>query len=216
MKLFSRVILCAVLAAGSLCADQLPPGFVKLFNGKDLKGWKAKPGGWVVEKDGVFARKPGGGYVWTEESFGDFILDLEVKLAKRCNSGVFFRTNPKNAVQGGFEIQVLDSAGKAKVGKHDMGALYDAMAPKVNAAKPAGEWNKMRISCRGPMVNVILNGKEVVSANLDHWVKGNQNPDGSRNKFRTALKDLPRKGHIGLQDHGQNVWFRNIFIKRLD
>ena len=58
--------------------------------------------------------------------------------------------------------------------------------------------------------------KEVVNADLDKWTTGNKNPDGSRNKFRTALKDLPRKGRIGFQDHGHDVWFRNVYIKRLD
>ena len=60
-----------------------------------------------------------------------------------------------------------------------------------------------------------INGKQVVDADLDQWTTGNQNPDGSRNKFKTALKDLPRKGHIGFQDHGQNVWFRNVYLKEI-
>ena len=64
-------------------------------------------------KGGVLARRKGGGYIWTEKSFGDFVLELEVKMSKRCNSGVFFRTDPKNPVQGGFEIQIMDSHGKA-------------------------------------------------------------------------------------------------------
>lgn len=212
--------LCACVAGlfvfSTLSAGEPPAGFTALFNGKDLAGWKAKPGGWVVEDGGVLARRKGGGYIWTKKSYGDFVLELEVKMSKRCNSGIFFRTNPKNSVQGGFEIQVFDSAGKKKVGKHDNGALYDAAAPTSNPTKPAGEWNRFRITCKGPMVNVVLNGKEIVNANLDKWTTGNRNPDGSRNKFKTALKDLPRKGHIGLQDHGQDVWYRNIYIKHLD
>ena len=196
-------------------ADKPPKGFSALFNGKDLTGWNARPNGWTVE-DGVLTRKPRSGYIWTKEAYGDFILELEVKMSKRCNSGVFFRTDPRNAVQGGFEIQVFDSAGKKKPSKHDNGALYDAQAPSSNPTKPAGEWNKFRITCKGPMVTVAVNGKEIVKANLDHWTTGNRNPDGSRNKFKTPLKDLPRTGHIGLQDHGQDVWYRNIYIKRLD
>jgi hypothetical protein len=167
-------------------------------------------------EDGVLVRKPGSGYIWSKESFGDFVLDLEVKVSRRCNSGIFFRTDPKNAVQGGFEIQVFDTTGKTKLGKHDHGALYDALAPSANPAKPVGEWDRFIITCKGPKITVSINGKQVVNANLDDWTTGNKNPDGSRNKFKTALKDLPRTGHIGFQDHGQNVWFRNVYLKKLD
>ncbi len=216
LRSLSGTCVAGLIFVATLQSGEPPMGFTALFNGKDLSGWKAKPGGWVVEKGGVLARRKGGGYIWTEKSFGDFVLELEVKMSKRCNSGIFFRTDPKNAVQGGFEIQVFDSAGKKKVGKHDNGALYDAVAPSANPTKPVGEWNRFRLTCQGPKVTVVLNGQEIVKANLDQWTTGNRNPDGSRNKFRTALKDLPHRGHIGLQDHGQDVWYRNIFIKRLN
>ena len=72
------------------------------------------------------------------------------------------------------------------------------------------------LTCKGPKVTVSINGKQVVAADLDQWTTGNKNPDGTRNKFKTALKDLPRTGHIGFQDHGQNVWYRNVYLKRLD
>jgi hypothetical protein len=192
-----------------------PKGFVALFNGKNLDGWNAKPNGWAVV-DGVLTRKPGSGYIWSKESFGDFVLRADVKVSRGCNSGIFFRTDPKNAVQGGFEIQVFDTTGKTKLGKHDHGALYDALAPSANPAKPVGEWDRFIITCKGPKITVSINGKQVVNANLDDWKTGNKNPDGSRNKFKIALKDLPRTGHIGFQDHGQNVWFRNVYLKKLD
>ncbi len=192
-----------------------PKGFVALFNGKNLDGWQAKKNGWAVE-DGVLVRKPGSGYIWTKKSYGDFVLDLEVKVSRGCNSGIFFRTDPKNAVQGGFEIQVFDTTGKTKLGKHDHGALYDALAPSANPAKPVGDWDHFIITCKGPKITVSINGKQVVNANLDDWKTGNKNPDGSRNKFKIALKDLPRTGHIGFQDHGQDVWFRNVYLKKLD
>jgi hypothetical protein len=101
------------------------------------------------------------------------------------------------------------------VGKHDCGALYDALAPSSNPTKPAGEWNHMKLTVNGASVKVVLNGKQVVVADLDQWTTGRKNPDGSRNKFRTALKDMPRTGSIGLQYHGQSVWFKNIVVKPL-
>ncbi|MBT5706964.1 MAG: DUF1080 domain-containing protein, partial [Verrucomicrobia bacterium] len=148
------------------------------------------------------------------DTYGDFELSAEFKMGEGCNSGIFFRTNPENPVQGGFEIQVFDSFGRDKIGTHDSGALYDALIPRINAAKPAGEWNRCVIRAVGPMVWVSLNGEEVIEADLDDWIQGNKNPDGSRNKFKTALRDLPRVGHIGLQDHGKPVWFRNIRVER--
>ncbi len=137
-----------------------PKGFVALFNGENLDGWQAKKNGWAVE-DGVLVRKPGSGYIWTKKSFGDFVLDLEVKVSSRCNSGIFFRTDPKNAVQGGFEIQVMDTTGKTKLGKHDHGAFYDALAPSANPAKPVGQWDRFIVTCKGPKITVSINGKQL-------------------------------------------------------
>ncbi|MDP6794162.1 MAG: DUF1080 domain-containing protein [Verrucomicrobiota bacterium] len=207
------------LAAGLACisgqaADDKKA--IKLFNGKDLNNWmQQKPRAWEA-KDGVLGPSSSpGGYIWAKGSYENFELELDFKMSKRCNSGVFFRTDPKNAVQGGFEIQILDSNGKSSVGTHDCGALYDALAPSANAAKPSGEWNHMKLTVNGPSVKVVLNGKQVIVADLDQWTKARKNPDGSRNKFRTALKDLPRTGSIGLQYHGHPVWFKNIFLKPL-
>lgn len=190
----------------------------KAIDLSDLSAWTMqKEGAWVLE-DGEIQpapdKKAAGGYLWSKEKFEDFTLSLEFKMSEKCNSGVFFRTDPKNAVQGGFEIQIFDSAGKDSVGTHDCGALYDAKAPSKNAAKPAGEWNQMVITAKGPMIKVELNGETVVDVNIDDWKTGNQNPDGSENKFKTALKDLPRNNHLGIQYHGHPVWYRNLSIQR--
>ena len=73
----------------------------------------------------------------------------------------------------------------------------------------------MIITCDDSLVIVEMNGEEIVRADLDEWDTPHKNPDGSRNKFGIALKDFPRKGHIGLQDHGGKLWFRNIKVKTL-
>jgi sialidase-1 len=165
-----------------------------LFNGEDLSGWTGKPGGWAVER-GTLAWRRGCGFLWTEEQFGDFILELEFKLSKGANSGVFFRTTDRRrAVQSGLEIQLLDSHGKRVEGKHDCGAIYGRVAPSRKAVKPPGSWNHVALACKGSRVLVMMNGKKIID---------------------TELKDLPRVGHIGLQDWRSPVWFRNIRIKRL-
>ncbi len=71
------------------------------------------------------------------------------------------------------------------------------------------------MTCRGNRIQVVLNGEQVIDMDLDKWITARQNPNGTSNKFGTALKDFARVGHIGLQDHGRPVWYRNIRVKRL-
>jgi len=191
--------------------------FTPLFNGKDFTGWRLqKPGGWKVE-DGAMALKGGGGYIWTTKRYGDFILDCEFKITPGANSGIFFRTDDINdEVQTGIEMQVLDSYGKDKPDKHDCGAIYDCLEPSVNACKPAGEWNHVTITCKDNLINVVLNGKKIIDMDLNKWDTPHMNPDGTKNKFNKALKDFSREGYIGFQDHGHDVWYRNVKIKVLD
>jgi hypothetical protein len=187
-----------------------------LFDGTDLSAWQSANGGppsagWVAE-DGELVRKEKAGYIWTKERFADFCLELEFKTAG--NSGVFFRTdNLANPVQTGIEIQV--NTPSAAPSKHSTGSLYDLLAPSKVADRPAGQWNEMSITAKDAQIVVVLNGEKIIDADLNQWTEPNQNPDGTRNKFNTALKDFKRDGHIGLQDHGAAVSFRNIRIKRL-
>ena len=185
-----------------------------LFDGSGKDAWRNNPK-WVIDK-GALTCKPKARYLWTKQRYGDFALAVEFKVAKGTNSGIFIRTgNPSDPVQTGMEIQLLDSAGKPAVGKHDCGALYDALEPSANAAKGPGQWQQCTITCKGPKITVVLNGKQVIDADLDKWTTPRTNPDGTKNKYRKALRDYPREGHIGLQEHGKPVWFRNIRIKAL-
>jgi type 1 glutamine amidotransferase len=185
-----------------------------LFNGRDLAGWKCKPGSWLVE-DGALVRK-GGGDIWTEDLYGDFVLELEFMFAPQANSGIFFRTGDlADPVQTGIELQVLDSHGKAEPGKHDCGAVYDIMAPRVNAVRKPGEWNHVVLVCHGSFIAAAMNGERIISLDLNDWTQPRRNPDGSENKFRTAYREMPRIGHIGFQDHGTAVSYRNIRLKPL-
>ncbi len=200
-----------LLAASAQAADQ---GWIRLFDGQDLSAWDNGSGGapgagWVVQ-DGTLIRQKPAGYIWSKQSFGDFVLELEFKT--EGNSGVFFRTgNPRDCVQTGLEMQVDKPA--AKPNKHTVGALYDALAPTKNAA--LNDWNKVVITCRGSRVTIEMNGEQIVVADLDQWNQAGKNPDGTPNKYRTALKDFPREGKIGLQEHGAVVAYRNIRVKPL-
>ncbi len=204
---------CVFSASEGAAADT---GWKVLFDGSALAAWQFKPTGWVIE-DGTMALKPGGGYIWTKEQFGDFVLDLEFKLAEKSNSGVFIRTaDIRDPVQTGIEIQLLDTFGKAPPDRHDCGAVYDCLAPSEDAVKAPGEWNRMVITCRGSGITVVLNDRSIIDMDLDKWTEPHRNPDGSENKFSKAFKDMPRRGHVGFQDHGDPVWFRNVRIKPLE
>lgn len=192
----------------------------------DTAGWKdlfatdlsntAAPGQWTFQ-DGVLVAKDHD-TLWTKDSYGDFILDLEFKVEKEANSGVFLRSGDIKNVLSALEIQVHESADGSKYGM--VGAIYDAMPPSKSAAKPVGEWNHYTITCKGPQVTVVLNGETIIDANLDNWPEAGKNPDGTPNKFKKALKDFARSGPIGLQGlHGKAqapVYYRNLKIKVLE
>ena len=209
-----RTIAGMVLALAAAAAAQAGEWKV-LFNGKDLDGWTRADGApagtnWAVEA-GALKRAGKGGDIWTRERFGDFVLEIEFKTAG--NSGIFLRTdNPRDCVQTGIEIQVDKPGGP---NRHSVGALYDLVAPSSNAGR-ADDWNRFVITAKGPVLTVELNGVKASEMNLDRWTEPQKNPDGSKNKFRKALKDFKREGHVGLQDHGHEVAYRNIRIRTLD
>lgn len=208
-------MLAVCLASPPAAAGE--DGWKVLFDGKSLDAWNQKAtGGWTIDAEGNLAWQKGCGYIWTKEQFGNFVLDLEFKVSPKANSGIFIRTaKTGDPVQTGIEVQILDSVGQEKPGKHACCAIYDVLAPSKNAEKPVGEWNHVTITCNDNKIEVVLNGEKVIDMDLDQWTEPGKNPDGSKNKFKTAYKDMPRKGYIGFQDHGNPVWYRNIKIKEL-
>jgi len=181
-----------------------------MFNGKNLDGWRTN-GNWFAAGDGVLAIEPREGehgwqryddYIWYEKPYGDFVLELEFKIPKKGNSGVFFRVGDvKDPVKTGIEVQILDSHGKPddKMTHHDNGGVIRTAPPSKNASKPAGQWNQLRIAAKGSNLKVKLNGEQIIDIDLS----------------KTASKDKPLTGAIGLQDHGLPLKFRNIRIKPL-
>jgi len=157
-----------------------------------------------------------GGYLATEAQFEDFELQLEYRTLPDVNSGVFFRwSHLADPVHTGLEIQILDTYDKTDLGNHDSGALYDLVPPKVNAVTPAGEWNTLHLKCQGPSIECDLNGQRVLDVDIDAFDTVGVNPDGGPNKFKYAWKTMPRRGHIGLQDHNGVIWFRNLCVCEL-
>jgi uncharacterized protein YaaQ len=190
-------------------------GWKNLF-AADLSNANVKPGEWVVENGEIYAK--GHDTLWTKESYGSFILDLEFKVTKGANSGVFLRAGNVNDILSALEIQVHETTDGGRYGM--VGAIYDCKAPSKSMAKPAGEWNHFTITCKDSHVSLVFNGEEVYNVDLNDWKEAHKNPDGTPNKFGKALKDYSRNGPLGFQGlHGKpdsNTWFRNVKIKSLD
>ncbi len=192
--------------AVAVAEDKFEPGegWIPLFNGKDLTGWKTRGPNtsWEVQ-DGVLANlrekngvKRRGVDIYTEKKFLDFKLHIEFKVPKGGNSGVYLR--------GRKEVQVHDSYGVAKPGSGHCGGIYSVAAPLVNACKPAGEWNTFDITCVGNKITVYLNGKLI-----------QDNVEVNRPTGGSMGGQLGTPGPIMLQGNHSTVWYRNIWIKPL-
>jgi hypothetical protein len=181
-------------------------GFVELFDGKSFDGWKHN-GNWEIE-DGVFARvRKGGNLTYTAGLVpDDFELRFDWKVSKGCNSGVYYRP-------GQVEYQVLDDENSpyGENPRQSAASLFFCMAPSKRAAKPFGEWNTARIISKDTVIEHWLNGERVLS--FDYT-----NPKWADQVKLLGIRggDLTgRGGKLFLQDHGQNVWFRNLRLRTI-
>jgi hypothetical protein len=204
-----------------LSAKEKADGWILLFDGKTLDGWmnsSGKPSKTPVEHTSINPHKCGGYMMVHKKKWENYVLSLDFKISKGCNSGIFIRTyslKPRPGKDVGFngmEVAIDDTPG---AGYHDTGAIYDLVKPAKNAMKPVGQWNHIVISSNRNIIEVELNGTKVTRMDVDKFTKPYLRPDGSRHKFDIAYKDHPRKGYIGLQDHGSPCWFKNIKIKPL-
>src|SRR3989441_758742 len=211
----SVALLMWLLAASAFSAAdneltdaEMKDGWLLLFDSKTTAGWmnsdRTTPR--TPVQDGALNPHKAGHYMLVHtQQWENFRLSLDFKISKGCNSGIFVRTSPltprpgKDVGFNGIEIAIDDTPG---VGYHDTGALYDLVKPSRNAMRPVGEWNHIEITCEGNLIDVVLNGDKVTKANLDEFTEPNKRPDGSAHKFDIAYKDHPRRGYIGLQDHG--------------
>lgn len=181
--------------------------FTKLYKLSDFE----TNGNWMEEGKNVLHLKPREGetgwkrydaYLWFPEQYQDFVCRFDFKLGDSGNSGFYFRISDKSdATLHGFEIQLKDDYGKEELGPHDVGGVIKTSGPKVNAVKPAGEWNQMIVRLEGSKLVVNLNGQTVQQVNLE--------------KARPIDKALAKKGWIAIQDHGQELWVRNVRIRKL-
>lgn len=222
---------CIALAAAAIAQDNMTPntitpreraeGWRLLFDGKTTAGWRGYrqqtlPDGWRAV-DGALTRVGQAGDIVTTDQFGDFELTLEWKLQANGNSGLFYRVTEDDPIMWHTapEYQIIDNAYTKEPLKPGQltGANYDMHAPLRDVTKPIGSWNVTRIVVRGAHVEHWLNGVKLVDYEL--WT-----PDWERRVRESKFKEYAtygraRRGHIGLQDHGDPAAFRNIKIREL-
>jgi hypothetical protein len=207
-------------------------GWVLLFDGQSKQGWhiyqgKSDGSAWKAE-NGLLMLDPrekkdwqtiGGGDLVSDSAFENYHLSLEWKISPKGNSGIIFgiQDKPKyeHSWHTGMEMQVLDNAGHSDASnpKHRAGDLYDLIASSTETVKPAGEWNRAEVKMDHGKLDLFLNGTNVVSTTVGdtEWKKL---VAGSKFKEWPDFATF-KTGHVGLQDHGDPVWFRNIKIRKL-
>lgn len=219
-------------AHNTLTRAEKAAGWKLLFDGKTWNGWrgfrrdKVPDQGWVIE-DGTIKHLAGkgeqsqqGGDLITVGKYDNFEFQLEWRVSRGANSGVKYLIDEDMVKSGysglGFEMQILDDdahpdAKAGKNGNRTASALYDLIAPTNKKLNPVGEWNQIRLIIQGNHVEHWLNGAKVVEFELG-------SPQLKALIAESKYKNIPRfgevrKGHILLQDHGSEVWFRNIKIR---
>jgi hypothetical protein len=188
-------------------------GFVSLFDGKSLNGWRqihGDPKIWAVENGSLVMLGEHGGWLGTEREYADFELELDFKLSPESNSGIYLRApaDRSHISRTGMEIQLLDENHPRYRDIKDWqktGALYHVAAPESGHLRPVGEWNHLAIRLVGPLLIVKLNGSKVVADKLD------SHPDLEAE--HTGLKRT--SGLVGIQSHNGRVEFRNLRIREL-
>jgi len=204
-------------------------GWIQLFDGKDLKGWRGynKPDAtgtrWTVENGMLTINSSGAGDTHgqrdliTDATFDQFDLRWEWKISQGGNSGVKYFVLEDRPDAIGHEYQLIDDErhADAKIGPHrQTAAFYDVFPAHDRPMKPAGEWNTSEVIVKGKHVTHILNGKTVLEYDLE-------SPELKAAIEKSKFKGIDRfgklqNGHILVQDHGDQVWYRKMEIKRLN
>ncbi len=217
-----------VVAVNSVTAGEVSEGWLPLWDGKSFEGWRGFrmdgiPSGWEIENDAIhFAPPPEGSEepradLMTEAQYGDFELDLEWAVSPGGNSGIMFRSSEdqERSYVSAPEFQILDDS-LHKDGQNPLtsaGSNYALQAPGPYPKRPPGEFNRAQIVVRGPHVEHWLNGEKVVEYEL--WSEEWRAAVAASKFAQWEAYGMNERGHIVLQDHGDEVWFRNIRIREL-
>ncbi|MEC4725484.1 DUF1080 domain-containing protein [Shewanella sp. D64] len=220
--LFSTLAMASFAADNQLSKQEKEDGWQLLFNGKDMSQWRNfKQDGinpkWIIDKNSIYLSEGGGGDLLTKQVYQNFELTLEWKISSAGNSGIFVLADELGSqiYSHGIEVQIIDNQRHAdnKIDSHLSGSLYDIVASPTASHRVAGEWNKVDIRLHDSVLTVWQNGVETadVVVGSDKW-----NVLVANSKFSSWVGFAQAsKGHIGLQDHSDPVWFKNIKLKAL-
>ena len=229
LGLLALVLLAAPLHAADAKLNELSAAEKKeswklLFDGKSTTGWRSfkKPKfpdkGWEVQ-EGLLHKIPkaGGGDIITEATFENFDLRWEWKVAPGANSGLKYFVTEERKEALGHEYQLIDDErhedAKKAAGKRVTASFYDVLKPNGTMPKPAGEWNQSRVLVQGNHVEHWLNGDKVLEYELGSEAL---KAAVAQSKFKNVEGFGSRaQCHLLLQDHGDEIWFRNIKIREL-
>ena len=212
--MFRKLVLAAVLGSAAFAAAD-EAGFTPLFDGSTLKGWKLMNGhgpGYVAADGKIVCPADGGGNLFTEKEYANFVFRFEFLLTPGANNGIGIRAPYEgDAAYKGMEIQILDDSDGVYKGKirpeQYHGSVYDVIPARTGYRRPVGEWNEEEITAKGRRITVVLNGVIILDASLDMV----REP-----KVLEKHPGLARSsGHVGFLGHGSQVEFRNIRIKEL-
>jgi hypothetical protein len=204
-------------AVNALTDEEKSQGFAQLFNGTDLTGWTGNKEGYPV-RDGTIVVDPtkgGGGNLYTEKDYSDFVFRFEFRLTPGANNGIGIRAPATgDSAYQAMEIQILDEdspryRGWLKDYQHH-GSVYGVVAAKPGHLKPVGEWNSEEITAKGKQITVKLNGVTIVDADIEKA----STPETIDHQQHPGLKNTT--GRIGFLGHGDQVEFRNLRVKTLD
>ena len=222
--LITLTIACGLVNAADnqLSDSEQQDGWKLLFNGKDLSEWrnyqkKDIDPRWKVVDGTIQLTGKGGGDIMTKSSFDNFKLKLDWKISSGGNSGIFFMVDELGSAiySHAPEVQILDNERHSdrEIDSHRSGSLYDLIAAPAASQKPAGEWNSVVIRYQNKHLTVWQNGIVTASIVID---SSSWNTLVKNSKFANWTGFASGKGgHLGLQDHGDIVWFKNIKIKEL-
>lgn len=218
-SIMRKLLMLSAILVGTAMAD--PGKEVSIFNGKDLSGWKSATGGapgagWKIEEGGVLHRADKGGDIISDKEYADFELEFDWKISKGGNCGVKYRVRKTSAGWIGAEYQVLDDAGhpNGKVPDTSAASLYEVVPPdKDKELKPVGEWNHSKVIAKGNILEHYLNGKLVLKADTSSKEWAEMKKDSKFAKIEGFAEAGP--GHILIQDHGDEAWFKDIKIREL-
>lgn len=228
-KTLAAITLLSVMSVSvfaddnQLTAQEKADGWQLLFDGIDMSQWRSfkQPTvneKWQIEDGAITLTASGGGDLISKKTYKNFELTLDWKIAEAGNSGILILADEKGKYiySHAPEVQILDNERHPdnKLDTHLSGSLYDLIASPIASHKKAGQWNSTKIRLENSALTVWQNDVQTAKVTIgsDEW-----NSLIAKSKF-ASWPDFAaaKEGHLGLQDHGDKVWFKNIKIKELN